>query len=83
VIDFGSITIGDPACDLVMAWTFFHGESRILFKKLMKVDQETWYRAAGWALWKAMITLVAMKDTTTPQALQQIKIIHDIVDDFS
>ena len=23
VIDFGSLGVGDPACDLVIAWTFF------------------------------------------------------------
>lgn len=25
VIDFGGLAVGDPACDLVMEWTFFTG----------------------------------------------------------
>ena len=82
VIDFGSITIGDPACDLVIAWTFLHGESRQIFKKLMNLDEDTWARAAGWALWKAMITLVAMEDRTTLQARKQRQIINDIVQEY-
>lgn len=28
VIDFGQLTVGDPACDLAIAWTLFQGESR-------------------------------------------------------
>jgi aminoglycoside phosphotransferase (APT) family kinase protein len=32
VIDFGCAAVGDPACDLVMAWTFFSGESREAFR---------------------------------------------------
>jgi aminoglycoside phosphotransferase (APT) family kinase protein len=79
VIDFGSITIGDPACDLVIAWTFLHGKSRQIFKKLVDCDADTWARAAGWALWKAMITLVAMEDRTTLQARKQLHIINDVL----
>lgn len=81
VIDFGSITIGDPACDLVIAWTFLQGESRQIFKSLVNLDDNTWARARGWALWKAMITLAAMSDTTTVQARHQMRIIGDILDE--
>jgi aminoglycoside phosphotransferase (APT) family kinase protein len=28
VIDFGSTSVGDPSCDLVIAWTFLKGDSR-------------------------------------------------------
>ena len=28
VIDFGSSGVGDPACDIVIAWTFFTGAGR-------------------------------------------------------
>lgn len=56
VIDFGTLAVGDPACDLVMAWTFFDQESREIFKKYLPLDEATWQRAKGWALWKALIT---------------------------
>ncbi len=81
VIDFGSITIGDPACDLVIAWTFLQGASRQIFKERINLDDDTWARARGWALWKAMITLAAMEDTTTLQACLQLRIINDILDE--
>ena len=56
VIDFGSSAVGDPACDLVIAWTQFSGESRAAFRSALPLDKDTWTRARGWALWKALIT---------------------------
>lgn len=57
VIDFGCCAVGDPACDLVMAWTFFTAEAGEVFRGCVDLDDPTWARARGWALWKALITL--------------------------
>ncbi|GGM06012.1 aminoglycoside phosphotransferase family protein [Deinococcus aerophilus] len=57
VIDFGCAGVGDPACDLVAAWTLFWGESREVFRAALPLDAATWARGRGWALWKALITL--------------------------
>lgn len=54
VVDFGQLGIGDPACDLVMAWTLFTGESRDTFRSTLNLDKNTWERGRGWALWKAL-----------------------------
>ena len=54
VIDFGQLFIGDPACDLVIAWTLFANKSRDAFRSVLKLDTATWARARGWALWKAL-----------------------------
>ena len=63
VIDFGCCAVGDPACDTVIAWTYFSGESRKVFSGRLGVDGATWARGRGWALWKAMIVLVdALRD---------------------
>jgi aminoglycoside phosphotransferase (APT) family kinase protein len=58
VVDFGCSGVGDPACDLTIAWTFFFGESRVRFRNRLPLDEGTWARGRGWALWKAVITLV-------------------------
>ena len=55
VIDFGCSAVGDPACDLTIAWTFFDRESRETFRSRLDLDEGTWARARGWALWKALI----------------------------
>lgn len=57
VIDFGCCAVGDPACDLAIAWTFFDAESRRVFRERVPLDDGTWTRGRGWALWKALITL--------------------------
>jgi aminoglycoside phosphotransferase (APT) family kinase protein len=57
VIDFGTCGVGDPACDLVLAWTFLSGDGRRQFARTVGQNAETWARARGWALWKALISL--------------------------
>ena len=57
VIDWGICGVGDPACDLAMAWTVFDGEARAAFRDGLDLDADTWTRARGWALWKALIVL--------------------------
>ena len=57
VIDFGGCAVGDPACDLVIAWVTFDAPTAAVFRGATDLDEDTWTRAAGWALWKALITL--------------------------
>jgi aminoglycoside phosphotransferase (APT) family kinase protein len=56
VLDFGSSGVGDPACDVVLAFTFLRGAARDAFRRSLGVDAGTWSRGRGWALWKALIT---------------------------
>ncbi|SNT25933.1 Predicted kinase, aminoglycoside phosphotransferase (APT) family [Asanoa hainanensis] len=63
VIDFGTSGVGDPACDLVIAWTFLDAPARDAFRKALNVDDATWQRGRGWALWKALITFDSGKDS--------------------
>lgn len=57
VIDFGNMAIGDPACDYVMAWTYFDHSCRNIFFDALNLDESTKDRARAWALWKALISL--------------------------
>jgi aminoglycoside phosphotransferase (APT) family kinase protein len=57
VIDFGCSGVGDPACDLTIAWTLFDRIGREAFRRAMAMDDATWARARGWALWKALILI--------------------------
>jgi aminoglycoside phosphotransferase (APT) family kinase protein len=81
VIDFGCMGAGDPACDLVIAWTFLKNESRRIFKEKVRLDPYTWARARGWALWKASFELVALKDKTGFDALKQLQIINAVINE--
>jgi aminoglycoside phosphotransferase (APT) family kinase protein len=68
VLDFGSSGVGDPACDVVIAWTYFSGSSRARFRAELAVDAATWSRGRGWALWKALITLLGHLERDAPEA---------------
>jgi aminoglycoside phosphotransferase (APT) family kinase protein len=78
VIDFGTSGVGDPACDVVIAWTRFAGRSRVAFRHTLGVDDAMWARARGWALWKALITL----DAPTTAAESQ-HVIDEVLADHS
>jgi aminoglycoside phosphotransferase (APT) family kinase protein len=55
VIDFGCLGVGDPACDVMIAWMLLSGESREVFREALSVDDATWARGRGWALSWALI----------------------------
>jgi aminoglycoside phosphotransferase (APT) family kinase protein len=57
VVDFGCLAAGDPACDLAIAWTLFEPRSRSAFRAALPLDEATWARGRGWAVWKAAIVL--------------------------
>lgn len=63
VIDFGQMAVGDPACDLAIAWTFLTAETRAIFRSAARVDDDTWNRGRGWALWKASMVAAKMAAT--------------------
>ena len=50
VIDFGTLAVGDPACDLIAAWSFVPAEARALFRAELSVDDATWARGRAWGL---------------------------------
>jgi aminoglycoside phosphotransferase (APT) family kinase protein len=56
VIDFGTCGVGDPSCDLAIAWTLLTADGREAFRSRLSVDDTTWARGRGWALWKTLVT---------------------------
>ena len=50
VLDFGGVSIGDPAVDLVVAWEVLDPAARELFRRQVGVDEVTWLRGRAWAL---------------------------------
>jgi aminoglycoside phosphotransferase (APT) family kinase protein len=63
VIDFGTSGVGDPACDLYIAWTFLTPEARRVFRRELAVDDGMWARGRAWTLWKALITFAGLMGT--------------------
>lgn len=81
VIDFGCSSVGDPACDLTIAWTFLSGPSRKAFREMMTLDDATWARARGWALWKALITVDWDDGADARKAADARRVIEEVLAD--
>lgn len=81
VIDFGQLASGDPACDLAISWTLFHGKSRETFKNALVLDKGTWARARGWALWKALLVAAGFTNPKNAESKQCWRIIEDVIAD--
>lgn len=50
VLDFGGLSIGDPAVDLSVAWEVLDPPARETFRQELVVDDATWQRGRAWAL---------------------------------
>ncbi|MGY0237036.1 aminoglycoside phosphotransferase family protein [Longispora urticae] len=50
VLDFGAAGVGDPACDLTVAWNSLPARSRRRFRAAAGLDEAAWARARGWAM---------------------------------
>jgi aminoglycoside phosphotransferase (APT) family kinase protein len=57
VIDFGSAGVGDPACDVMVAWKLLSADTRDIFRTALAIDDATWARSRGWALSQALMAL--------------------------
>src|SRR5262245_51719501 len=65
VIDFGGVGVGDPACDLIAAWSVLDGASRRRFRAALDSDDATWSRARGWAL-SIALSIIPYYPATNP-----------------
>jgi len=79
VIDFGQLTVGDPACDLAIAWTFFEGKSRAAFRATLSLDAATWARGRGWTLWKALFVWARLPGANTADSDKSERIIDALI----
>jgi len=83
VIDFGCLGVGDPACDLMVAWSVLAGEARRAFRAELDVDDAAWARARGWALSTALIALPYYAATHPPRAANARYRIAEVLADLS
>lgn len=81
VIDFGGLGVGDPACDLILAWNFFTGETRNVFRRALRVDDATWARGRAWALSVGLIALPYYQSTNPTLAKVSRYAINEVLAD--
>ncbi|MFJ6692408.1 aminoglycoside phosphotransferase family protein [Streptomyces sp. NPDC091294] len=75
VIDFEELGRGDPARDLMIAFTLMTPASRAVFRAALGVDDATWTRGRGWALatgLNAHVAYAAVSPRVAAQTTRQI-----------
>lgn len=81
VVDWAGLGIGDPACDMIIAWGLLPAVARDAFRAVLGVDDATWARGRGWALSIGLIALPYYEDTNPEFALTARQLINEVLAD--
>ena len=79
VIDFGTCGVGDPSCDLAVAWTLLTGDGRRAFRDRLSVGDAAWARGRGWALWKTLATCARTADEVDQEGVEARRVLDEIL----
>ncbi len=82
VIDFGGVGVGDPAADVVPAWSVFNPAGREAFREALDVDEHTWNRARGYALHQALLIIPYYPQTNPDFVIMAKRTIDRILTEF-
>jgi aminoglycoside phosphotransferase (APT) family kinase protein len=81
VIDFGGVGIGDPAADIIAAWSVFGPSARRVFRDCLDVDDGTWARARGYALHQALGIISYYPETNPGFVVTATRTLHQVFAD--
>ena len=71
VIDWGSMGVGDPACDVMVAWKLHSAAARDAFREALPTDDATWGRARGWVVSQAVAVLAYYTPENNPSLYRE------------
>jgi aminoglycoside phosphotransferase (APT) family kinase protein len=81
VIDFATVGVGDPACDLIVAWNVLPAAVRPAFRAAVGCDDETWLRGRARALAMGAGMLHSYGDIEPTLAAQARYVIDEVLAD--
>nr|WP_281247438.1 phosphotransferase [Mycetocola miduiensis] len=79
VIDWGGAGVGDPAADVIAAWSVFGEAGRREFRNVLQVQDDVWNRARGFALHQAVMIIPYYRQTNPEFAKIAARTISEIV----
>ena len=81
VLDWGYVSLADPALDLVPAWAVLGPRARLVFREALDVDDATWARARANALEQALGGVVYYTPRRHPLADVMGRTLRRVLDD--
>lgn len=79
VIDWEAAGIGDPACDLMAAWSILGAHGRERMRRRLGLDDAAWRRGRGWALAQAAIALPYYRDSNPGVVATSLHVLAELV----
>lgn len=83
VIDFGTCGVGDPSCDLAIAWTMLDDPGRHAFRDRLGIADATWARGRGWALWKSLSRYAGALEDDVDDAAEARRVLDEIFAEYT
>jgi aminoglycoside phosphotransferase (APT) family kinase protein len=83
VIDWGGVGVGDPAADVIAAWSVFGKTGRRAFRDALDVDDDTWNRARGYALHQAAMIIPYYPESNPGFVATATRTIDEVVADVN
>lgn len=83
VIDFGGVGAGDPAADVIAAWSVFGAAGRAEFRRVLEIDDGTWDRARGYALHQAALIIPYYAETNPEFAALARRTVREVLADLN
>ena len=81
VLDFGSLAVGDPTVDIIIAWEVLDAAARDVFRQTVGADDPSWLRGRAWALTLALGTFPYYWVTMPDRCASRLAIARTILDD--
>jgi aminoglycoside phosphotransferase (APT) family kinase protein len=82
VIDWGTCGVGDPACEMLVAWSLFPPDARAAYREALQIDDATWTRGKGWVL-TGVYGIPYYRDTNPALVANAIAGIESVLQDDS
>jgi aminoglycoside phosphotransferase (APT) family kinase protein len=79
VIDWSCLGVGDPAADLIAAWSVLPADAREILRHELAVDDAMWLRGRGLALSVALLQVPYYRETNPELAGNGLHIIEQVL----
>lgn len=73
VVDFGTLGVGDPAADVMVAWKMLTPAAREVFRRELEIDDATWARSRAAVLAQAVNALTYYTDENNPILVREAR----------
>jgi aminoglycoside phosphotransferase (APT) family kinase protein len=73
VVDFGTLGVGDPAADVMVAWKMLTPAAREEFRRELEIDDATWARSRASVLAQSVNALTYYTDENNPILVREAR----------